>query len=158
MDKLWIKGGISLQGEIRIAGAKNSALPILAAALLPDEPVTISNVPHLRDITTMIELLGLMGVNIVVDEFMNIQIDSSSIHSFRAPYELVKTMRASIVVLGPLLAKYGAAEVSLPGGCAIGTRPVDIHIKGLEAMGATIDISNGYIQAKVEGRLKGVDF
>lgn len=158
MDKLWIKGGTPLVGEIKISGAKNSALPILAATLLADKPVTISNVPHLRDITTMMELLGRMGVNMVIDEFMNIEIDSNNLHSYCAPYELVKTMRASIVVLGPLLAKYGVADVSLPGGCAIGSRPVDIHIQGLEAMGAKIDIVNGYIKAKVDSRLRGADF
>src|SRR3990167_7469915 len=136
MDKLWIKGGIALNGEVRISGAKNSALPILAASLLADKPVTISNVPHLRDVTTMMELLGRMGVCLSVDEYMNVEIDPTSIKVFEAPYNLVRTMRASVVVLGPLLAKYGQADVSLPGGCAIGTRPVDLHIKGLSAMGA----------------------
>lgn len=154
MDKLIITGGAPLNGEIRISGAKNAALPILAATLLADGPVTISNVPHLHDITTTMELLGQMGVDLMVDERMNIEVDSSTIREFRAPYELVKTMRASILVLGPLLAKYGQAEVSLPGGCAIGSRPVNLHISGLEAMGATIKVERGYIKATAQ-RLKG---
>lgn len=154
MDKLIITGGAPLSGEIRISGAKNAALPILAATLLADGPVIISNVPHLHDITTTMELLGQMGVDLMVDERMNIEVDSSTIREFRAPYELVKTMRASILVLGPLLAKYGQAEVSLPGGCAIGSRPVNLHISGLEAMGATIKVERGYIQATAK-RLKG---
>ncbi len=154
MDKLIITGGAPLSGEIRISGAKNAALPILAATLLADGPVIISNVPHLHDITTTMELLGRMGVDLMVDERMNIEVDSSTIREFRAPYELVKTMRASILVLGPLLAKYGQAEVSLPGGCAIGSRPVNLHISGLEAMGANIRVERGYIQATAK-RLKG---
>ncbi len=154
MDKLIITGGAPLSGEIRISGAKNAALPILAATLLADGPVIISNVPHLHDITTTMELLGQMGVDLMVDERMNIEVDSSTIREFRAPYELVKTMRASILVLGPLLAKYGQAEVSLPGGCAIGSRPVNLHISGLEAMGANIRVERGYIQATAK-RLKG---
>jgi UDP-N-acetylglucosamine 1-carboxyvinyltransferase len=154
VDKLIITGGQPLDGEIRISGAKNAVLPILAATLLAEGPVMISNVPHLHDVTTTMELLGRMGVNLTVDEKLNVEIDPSTVTQFRAPYELVKTMRASILVLGPLLARYGRAEVSLPGGCAIGSRPVDLHIKGLQAMGADISIENGYIMAKAS-RLKG---
>lgn len=154
MDKLIIQGGGPLSGEIRISGAKNAALPILAAALLAENPVIIGNVPHLHDITTTMSLLGQMGVTLSVDEKVRVEVDSSTISSFRAPYELVKTMRASIIVLGPLLARFGKAEVSLPGGCAIGSRPVDIHLKGLEAMGATIRVEGGYIHASCD-RLKG---
>ena len=156
MDKLIIQGGACLEGEISISGAKNSALPILSATLLTDQPVTISNVPHLHDITTTIELLGLMGSRITVNERMHIEIDNTQINNFFAPYELVKTMRASILVLGPLLARYGKADVSLPGGCAIGSRPVNIHLQGLIAMGADITTDSGYIRAKIKGRLKGV--
>ena len=155
MDKLLIKGGVSLQGEIRIAGAKNSALPILASTLLTHETVQICNLPHLFDITTMIELLGCMGVEPVIDEKLNVEVNSSTIKYFSAPYELVKTMRASILVLGPLLARYGEAEVALPGGCAIGSRPVNLHISALQAMGADIVVEDGYIKASVDGRLKG---
>ena len=154
MDKLIIKGGKPLVGELRISGAKNAALPILAATLLSETPVTVGNVPHLHDITTTMELLGRMGVDLIVDEKLNIQVDSSTIRNFFAPYELVKTMRASILVLGPLLARFGQAEVSLPGGCAIGTRPVNLHLQGLTAMGADISVRNGYIHARAE-RLKG---
>ncbi len=154
MDKLIISGGIALAGEIRISGAKNAALPILASILLADEPVTICNIPHLHDITTTMELLGRMGVQLVVDEKLNIEADASTIREFYAPYELVKTMRASILVLGPMLARFGQAEVSLPGGCAIGSRPVNLHIQGLEAMGADICVENGYIKAKAK-YLKG---
>jgi UDP-N-acetylglucosamine 1-carboxyvinyltransferase len=154
MDKLIIQGSGPLSGEIRISGAKNAALPILAAALLSETPVVIGNVPHLHDITTTMSLLGRMGVQLIVDEKMRIEVDSSTITECYAPYELVKTMRASILVLGPLLARFGKAEVSLPGGCAIGSRPVDIHLKGLEAMGATITVENGYIHASAD-RLKG---
>ena len=155
MDRLLIGGGVVLRGELRASGAKNSALKMLAAALLADEPVVISNVPHLRDITTMIELLASLGVEVVVDEKMNIEIHANTINSFRAPYDLVKTMRASFNVLGPLLAHYGQAEVSLPGGCAIGPRPVDQHLRGLEALGAKIEMSDGYVRATSNGRLKG---
>ena len=155
MDKLIIHGGASLEGEVSISGAKNSALPILSATLLTDQPVTISNVPHLHDITTTIELLGLMGSRITVNERMHIEIDNAQINNFFAPYELVKTMRASILVLGPLLARYGKADVSLPGGCAIGSRPVNIHLQGLIAMGADITTDSGYIRAETKGRLKG---
>ncbi|MDA0978748.1 MAG: UDP-N-acetylglucosamine 1-carboxyvinyltransferase [Proteobacteria bacterium] len=155
MDRLLISGGVVLQGELRASGAKNSALKMLAAALLADEPVIISNVPHLRDITTMIELLGSLGVEVVIDEKMNIEIHANTIKSFKAPYDLVKTMRASFNVLGPLLAHYGQAEVSLPGGCAIGPRPVDQHLRGLEALGARIEMEDGYVKATTNGRLKG---
>ncbi|MBA58394.1 MAG: UDP-N-acetylglucosamine 1-carboxyvinyltransferase [Gammaproteobacteria bacterium] len=155
MDRLLIDGGAVLSGELRASGAKNSALKMFAAALLADEPVTISNVPHLRDITTMIELLGSLGVEVVIDEKMNIEIHANTITSFKAPYELVKTMRASFNVLGPLLAHYGQAEVSLPGGCAIGPRPVDQHLRGLEALGARINMSDGYVRASADSGLKG---
>ena len=155
MDRLLIQGGAVLRGELRASGAKNSALKMFAAALLADEPVTISNVPHLRDITTMIELLVSLGVEVVIDEKMNIEIHANTIKSFKAPYELVKTMRASFNVLGPLLAHYGQAEVSLPGGCAIGPRPVDQHLRGLEALGAKIEMVDGYVNATTDGGLKG---
>ncbi len=154
MSKLIINGGVPLQGELRASGAKNAVLPILAATLLAEAPMTIRNVPHLQDVTTTMELLGRMGVDLVVDERMNIQVDPRPITSFQAPYELVRTMRASILVLGPLVARFGQAEVSLPGGCAIGSRPVNLHIKGLEAMGADIKVENGYIRARAN-RLKG---
>lgn len=154
MDKLIIQGGGPLSGTLRISGAKNAALPILAGALLAQHPVVIGNVPHLHDITTTMSLLGQMGVTLSVDEKMRVEVDTSTISSYRAPYELVKTMRASIIVLGPLLARFGEAEVSLPGGCAIGSRPVDIHLKGLEAMGAEIRVEAGYIHATCK-RLKG---
>ena len=154
MEKLIIKGGIPLNGEIRISGAKNAALPILAASLLTGYPVQISNIPHLQDVTTIVSLLGQMGVKITLDERSNIEIEAAKLASFHAPYDLVRTMRASVLVLGPLLSRFGEAEVSLPGGCAIGTRPVDQHLKGLQAMGADILIENGYIKAKSK-RLHG---
>ena len=154
MDKLIISGGAPLSGDVRIAGAKNAALPILAATLLADGKMTVGNVPHLHDITTTMELLGRMGVHLVIDERMRIEVDTSTIRDFYAPYELVKTMRASILVLGPLLARFGKAEVSLPGGCAIGSRPVNLHIDGLRAMGADIEVEGGYIRASAK-RLKG---
>jgi UDP-N-acetylglucosamine 1-carboxyvinyltransferase len=154
MDKLIITGGAKLDGELRISGAKNAALPILAATLLSQSPVRIGNVPHLHDITTTMELLGRMGVSLTVDEKINIQVDASTINSFIAPYELVRTMRASILVLGPLLTRFGEAHVSLPGGCAIGSRPVDIHLNGLMKMGAEISVEGGFIHAKAK-RLKG---
>lgn len=154
MDKLIVTGGKQLAGELRITGAKNAALPILAGALLSEEPVTIGNAPHLHDITTTMQLLGQMGVRLTVDEKMNIEVDTHTINKFEAPYELVKTMRASILVLGPLLVRFGEARVSLPGGCAIGSRPIDIHIESLIKMGATINIDGGYIHAKAN-RLKG---
>ena len=155
MDKLIIEGGARLDGEVWISGAKNSALPILAATLVASEPVTICNLPHLHDITTMLELLRRMGVELTVGEKMSVELDPTTITEFTAPYELVKTMRASILVLGPLLARHGRAQVSLPGGCAIGSRPVDLHLRGLEAMGAQIEVMDGYIDARVDGRLKG---
>ena len=155
MDKLLIQGGVSLKGEIRIAGAKNSALPILAATLLTHDTVKVCNLPHLYDITTMIELMGCLGVEPIIDEKLNVEINSSSIKHFHAPYELVKTMRASILVLGPLLTRYGQAQVALPGGCAIGSRPVNLHISALQAMGANITVENGDIKASVQGKLKG---
>jgi len=155
MDKLVISGGRRLDGDVRISGSKNSSLPILAATLLADEPVTVGNLPHLQDVTTLIELLGRMGVTVVMDDRMNVEVDATTIRDFQAPYELVKAMRASILVLGPLLAHFGEAVVSLPGGCAIGSRPVDIHLRGLSAMGANIEVINGYIHARVDGRLRG---
>ena len=154
MDKLQIRGGVPLDGEVRISGAKNATLPILAGALLADGPVTIGNVPHLQDVTTMIELLGRMGASVTVDERMRIEVDPRTVRETFAPYELVKTMRAAILVLGPLVARHGSADVSLPGGCAIGARPVNIHVAGLQAMGAEVHIENGYIKARA-GRLKG---
>jgi UDP-N-acetylglucosamine 1-carboxyvinyltransferase len=154
MDKLQITGGIPLEGEVRISGAKNATLPIVAAALLADGPVSIGNVPHLQDVTTMIELLARMGVTVTLDERMRIEIDPTTLKECFAPYELVKTMRASILVLGPLIARYGKADVSLPGGCAIGARPVNIHVAGLQAMGADIHIEGGYVRATA-GRLRG---
>ena len=155
MDKLLIKGGAPLNGEIYASGAKNSALPILAASLLSDSPVTVGNLPHLNDVTTMLELLGSMGVDVMLSDDMEVQVDTSSIKNLDARYELVKTMRASILVLGPLLAKYQEATVALPGGCAIGSRPVNLHIDAMSAMGAEINIEDGYIKASVNGRLKG---
>jgi UDP-N-acetylglucosamine 1-carboxyvinyltransferase len=154
VDKLQITGGVPLSGEVRISGAKNAALPILAGTLLADGPVTIANVPHLQDVTTTIELLGRMGVSVTVDEKMRVEVDNKTFDKPFAPYELVKTMRASILVLGPLVARYGAADVSLPGGCAIGARPVNIHVAGLQAMGAEINIEGGYIRARAK-RLHG---
>lgn len=155
MDKLLITGGTRLNGVVRASGAKNAALPILAATLLTKELITIKNLPHLHDITTMLELLGSMGCGVVVDEKMSVQLDVSTLDNYEAPYDLVKTMRASILVLGPLVSHFGKAIVSLPGGCAIGSRPVDLHLRGLEAMGATINVEGGDIIATVDGRLKG---
>ena len=155
MDKLIISGGVPLDGEVKISGAKNAALPIMVATLLASSRMTIQNVPHLQDITTTMGLLGRLGVDLVVDEKLTIQIDANKVNECRAPYDLVKTMRASILVLGPLLARHGHAEVSMPGGCAIGSRPVNLHIKGLQAMGADIKIDHGYIIAKSKGRLHG---
>lgn len=154
MDKLQLRGGQPLEGDVRISGAKNAALPILAGTLLADGPVSVGNVPHLQDVTTMIELLGRMGVSVTIDDKMRVEVDASTIRECVAPYELVRTMRASIVVLGPLLARFGRADVSLPGGCAIGARPVNIHVAGLQAMGAEIHIENGYIRARAD-KLKG---
>jgi UDP-N-acetylglucosamine 1-carboxyvinyltransferase len=154
MAKIIIEGGVRLQGDVTISGAKNAVLPILAGCLLATEPCEITNVPHLHDVTTMLSLLGQMGMQFSIDENMAVHTDARGTNKFVAPYELVKTMRASILVLGPLLARFGSAEVSLPGGCAIGSRPVDLHIKGLQAMGAQIAVENGYIKAKA-GRLQG---
>lgn len=155
MDKLQIRGGKPLHGRLRISGAKNSALKILAASLLSGSPLSIRNMPHLHDVTTMIELLGCLGVDITVDDQMGVEISAANVHCMRAPYELVKTMRASFLVLGPMLARFGQAEVSLPGGCAIGARPVDQHLKGLAAMGAEIELDGGYVRARSNGRLRG---
>lgn len=155
MDKLIIHGNIPLNGEIRISGAKNAALPILTASLLTAAPVRICNIPHLHDVTTTMSLLGQMGVHLTLDERSNVEVDASQLNSFHAPYELVRTMRASVLVLGPLLGRFGEADVSLPGGCAIGTRPVDQHLKGMQAMGADIRVEKGYIKAKAKKRLQG---
>ena len=157
MDKLQIQGGQKLAGILRVSGAKNAALPILAATLLTSEAVTLSKAPHLQDVTTMIELLACLGADVVVDERMNVQVTAAQLSNLKAPYELVKTMRASFLVLGPLLARHGSAEVSLPGGCAIGSRPVDQHLKGLQAMGATIEVVDGYVKANAEQGLQGAD-
>ena len=154
MDKLIITGGNVLQGDVRISGAKNAVLPIMAATLLADSPVTIRNVPHLHDVTTTMELLGRMGVHLTLNEKMDIVVDATTVNSLYAPYDLVRTMRSSILVLGPMLSRFGSADVSLPGGCAIGSRPVNLHIKGLQAMGAEVEVINGYIKARVD-RLKG---
>ncbi len=154
MDKLQIQGGVPLEGEVRISGAKNATLPILAGALLAEDPVIVANVPHLKDVTTTVELLGRMGATVTIDERMRIEVDASTLKECFAPYDLVKTMRASILVLGPLVARFGRADISLPGGCAIGARPVNIHIAGLQAMGADITIESGYIRARAD-RLHG---
>jgi len=155
MDKFLITGGQRLDGEVRISGSKNSSLPIIAATLLASTPITIGNLPRLKDVSTLIKLIERMGVTCDVDEQMKLRVDTSTIQEFQAPYDLVRTMRASILVLGPLVARFGEAVVSLPGGCAIGSRPVDLHLQGLKAMGADIDVINGYVHAKVNGRLKG---
>jgi len=157
MDKLIIRGGTPLEGQVRVSGAKNAVLPILAATLLADGPVVVENVPHLNDVTTTMSLLGRMGVSLTVDERMNIEVDCGEISDLYAPYDLVKTMRASILVLGPMVARYGRAEVSLPGGCAIGSRPVNLHIEGLRAMGAEVWVADGYIHARCK-RLKGTRY
>jgi UDP-N-acetylglucosamine 1-carboxyvinyltransferase len=157
MDKLLITGGKTLNGSLTVSGAKNSALKILAGTLLTEEPVLVGNVPHLHDVTTMIELLGCLGADVVIDEKMRVEVTAANLRSLKAPYELVKTMRASFVVLGPLLSRFGRAEVSLPGGCAIGARPVDQHLKGLAALGARIELEEGYVRASVDGRLHGAD-
>ena len=158
MDYFQIRGGTPLQGRIPISGAKNAALPILAATLLTDKVSTLLNVPHLNDITTMVELLGALGADVAMDESMALKVSAAKLNNQRAPYALVKTMRASILVMGPLLARFGKAEVSFPGGCAIGSRPVDLHLKGFEAMGAHIDVRDGYIVATSDNGLKGCDF
>ena len=157
MDKLSITGGRTLSGRLRVSGAKNSALPILAGTLLTEEPVTIANAPHLHDVTTMIELLGSLGADVVIDEKLNVEVSAADLSSYRAPYELVKTMRASFLVLGPLVARFGEAEVSLPGGCAIGARPVDQHLKGLEVLGAQVTVADGYVRALAPDGLVGAD-
>ncbi|HAF87855.1 MAG TPA: UDP-N-acetylglucosamine 1-carboxyvinyltransferase, partial [Legionellales bacterium] len=156
MDRLVINGNKPLNGEVVISGAKNSALPIIAATLLAHDKVSVANVPHLKDVTTMMELLSQLGAKLTIDEKMTVHVEAGQINHYIAPYELVKTMRASILVLGPLLSRFGQADVSLPGGCAIGTRPVDLHLKALTAMGATIEVENGYIKARCpSGRLQG---
>ena len=155
MDKLLINGPSKIEGEIRISGSKNSALPILASGLLSKGSVRIGNLPHLNDVTTMIELLSCLGVDLLIDEKLGVELNAEKITQFTAPYELVKTMRASILVLGPLLARLGKARVSFPGGCAIGSRPVDLHLRGFEALGATVTVESGFIEAVVDGRLKG---
>ena len=154
MQKIVVEGGVPLKGEVQISGAKNAVLPILCATLLADGPVELSNVPHLHDVVTTVKLLGELGAGLTIDERYGITVDATTVHSQVASYELVKTMRASVLVLGPLLAKYGHAEVSLPGGCAIGSRPVDLHIKGLQSLGAHITVENGFIKARAD-RLKG---
>jgi len=156
MDKFVINGGIKLQGEVRISGAKNAALPLLAATILAETPITLTNVPNLKDVNTLVELIAGLGISISYSSD-TVKADTSTLNNQFAPYELVKTMRASILVLGPLVARYGSAQVSLPGGCAIGSRPVDLHLKALEALGAHIEVENGYVNAKVDGRLKGAD-
>ncbi|ENU30947.1 MULTISPECIES: UDP-N-acetylglucosamine 1-carboxyvinyltransferase [unclassified Acinetobacter] len=154
MDKFLITGGVKLEGEVRISGAKNAALPLLAAMILADSPITLTNVPNLKDVNTLVELIAGLGITMRY-EGETVCADASTLDNQFAPYELVKTMRASILVLGPLLARYGNAKVSLPGGCAIGSRPVDQHLKALEALGAQIEVENGYVHASVDGRLKG---
>ena len=152
-----ITGGRRLDGQLRISGAKNAALPILAATLLTNQPVVIANTPHLHDVTTMIELLGCLGVDVVIDEKLKVEVTSRQLHQLRAPYELVKTMRASFLVMGPMLARFGEAEVSLPGGCAIGSRPVDQHLKGFAALGAEIVVADGYVRAQAPDGLTGAE-
>ncbi len=154
MDKLLIRGPGALSGTVKISGAKNAALPILAGTLLATEPVVVRNIPHLKDVTTTISLLQMMGVQVTIDDQLNVEVDASNVTSREAPYELVRTMRASILVLGPLVARFGEADVSLPGGCAIGARPVNLHIAGLQAMGADVSVENGFIKARAR-RLKG---
>jgi UDP-N-acetylglucosamine 1-carboxyvinyltransferase len=154
LDKLLIEGGTRLSGQVQISGAKNAALPILAGTLLTSEPVRIRNVPHLKDVTTTISLLQTMGAQVTVDDRLNVEVDARELSERTAPYELVKTMRASILVLGPLVARFGEADVSLPGGCAIGARPVNLHVAGLQALGADVVVENGFIKARAD-RLKG---
>ncbi len=154
MDKLLIRGPGELSGTVKISGAKNAALPILAGTLLATKPVVVRNIPHLKDVTTTISLLQMMGVQVTIDDQLNVEVDASNVTSREAPYELVRTMRASILVLGPLVARFGEADVSLPGGCAIGARPVNLHVAGLQAMGADVSVENGFIKARAK-RLKG---
>ena len=154
MDKFLITGGVKLEGEVRISGAKNAVLPLLAATILTDDPVTIRNVPNLKDVHTISKIIAGLGVTITY-EGDTVYADASTLSNQFAPYDLVKTMRASILVLGPLLARYGNAKVSFPGGCAIGSRPVDLHLKAMEALGAKIEVENGYVHASIDGRLKG---
>ena len=158
MDHFIIRGGQPLEGRVQISGAKNAALPILAATLLTSEQSMLANVPHLNDITTMVALLGALGADVSVDEAMQLTVSAAALNNQQAPYELVKTMRASILVMGPLLARFGHAQVSFPGGCAIGSRPVDLHLKGFEAMGASIEVRDGYILASTDNGLRGCDF
>lgn len=155
MAQLVVTGGIPLTGEVRVSGAKNSVLPILAGSLLASQPVSLTNIPHLQDVTTMMTILGRLGVGVTVDERLGVELDARKLASCTAPYELVRTMRASILVLGPLLARLGEAEVSLPGGCAIGPRPVNLHVRGLEALGAEVKVEEGYIKARAPNGLKG---
>lgn len=156
MDKFRIQGGACLNGTVRISGAKNAALPLFAATILASSPITLNNVPDLKDVSTLIKVLESLGITVQRNKADgSVHVDANTLNSRFAPYELVKTMRASILVLGPLLARYGEATVSLPGGCAIGSRPVEQHLKALEAMGAEIRVENGYVHAKVDGRLKG---
>ena len=150
MEKLLIQGGVKLFGEVNVSGAKNAALPILCASLLTSETVRIDNLPHLHDVTTMLTLLGHIGVDVELDEKMGVLLCAKNVSCLQAPYDLVRTMRASVLVLGPLVARFGKAKVSLPGGCAIGQRPVDQHIKGLEAMGARVEIDQGYLSVSAE--------
>lgn len=157
MDKLIVRGGAPLKGIVSVCGAKNAALPILAACLLVDGVVRIKNVPHLNDVTTMLALIGRLGAKVLVDESMDLEIDARGIHSTQAPYELVRTMRASVLVLGPLLGRFGQADVSLPGGCAIGSRPIDAHLKGMRALGADVEINQGYVHAHHDGRLNSAE-
>ncbi len=154
MAQIEVKGGVPLSGEVWVSGAKNAVLPILVGSLLGDSPTRVSNVPHLQDVTTTMELMGRMGAELSINDRMTIEIDPRSMNHFEAPYDLVKTMRASILVLGPLVAKYGKAKVSLPGGCAIGSRPVDLHLRGLQALGASVEVRNGNIEASAD-RLRG---
>ena len=155
MDKLVLQGGLPVTGDVRISGAKNAALPLLCASLLTSEPLVLSNVPHLRDVTTMLRLLGQMGIEVSLDDRVGVELRANNIANPSAPYDLVKTMRASVLVLGPLVARVGHARVSLPGGCSIGARPVDLHLKGLQALGAEIDLQQGYIEARAPNGLKG---
>lgn len=154
MDQLIVKGGFPLHGKVNISGAKNSGLPIIISSLLSEHPLRVSNIPHLQDVTTALDLLGRLGATVELDESMTIEVNTAHVNNFRATYEIVETMRASILVLGPLLARFGQAQVSMPGGCAIGSRPIGLHIAGLKALGASFDMEDGYIQATAK-RLHG---